>query len=126
MKSFNFRSFSSSQNHYPNPVNVRSFSRTRIYTKFNQIWQFFISTLADSSEPTAVWKSDRAGNQYLEVYDPSSQKTYYFESEQAALAWFDTRYHATGSTSSNNNSGKYKRHLPTQMATDILGHRVTF
>jgi hypothetical protein len=111
MKHLDFRSFLGSQNHYFTRINVRSFSYMRIYAKLNQLWQLFTRALTYSSEPTAVWESDRPGNRYLKVYDPSSQKTYYFDSEEAALIWFDTRYHSEDGIN-NDNLAEYNRHSP--------------
>jgi hypothetical protein len=55
-----------------------------------KIWQAFMWLWIYSPQPTAVWKRDRHGK-YLKVYDPHTRKVHRFESEQAALIWFERR-----------------------------------
>jgi hypothetical protein len=61
-------------------------------TRFNWIWQLLTTSLIRSTDPKVVWKNNRQGKRYLQIYDVTTEKQYYFESEQEARIWLEKRY----------------------------------
>lgn len=51
-----------------------------------------VAALLKTPEPKVVWRSNRSGEPYLEIYDPETEKLHYFTSEQEALIWLERRF----------------------------------
>jgi hypothetical protein len=64
------------------------FQRTGLAYGLNRL----VEALLKTPEPKVVWKSDRYGEPYLEVYDPETKASHYFTSEQDALIWLERRF----------------------------------
>jgi hypothetical protein len=55
----------------------------------DRLYQFFVHFAETSQEPKVTWKRDRQGRSYFQIYDPFTEKYYYFDSKQNALIWLD-------------------------------------
>lgn len=66
-----------------NSVSCRSFQKD-----LKQLWQGFIAFLAGNSEP----KIQRVSEDNWRVYDPKTNRSLNFTSEQEVRVWLDERY----------------------------------
>lgn len=72
---------------------TESFEKLKNIT--SQIGQSFINFLTRPPEPKVCQKSDRAGNTWWSVYDPSTGRSSNLSSEMEVRMWLEERrYHA--------------------------------
>jgi hypothetical protein len=77
-------------------TNSQAISQTTSNWKFlvqqlNGLCQALVDFLEGSQEPKIIWKRDRRGYTYFEVYDPMTEKHHRFDSEQNVRIWLDRR-----------------------------------
>jgi hypothetical protein len=65
----------------------------RLHQHCLNFWDTLIRSSVANREPKVDWKRDRQGNTYLEIFDPTTEMHWYFQSEQEARVWFDQRYY---------------------------------
>lgn len=51
------------------------------------------NTMAEPPEPQVKLRRDRSGAEIWQVFDPMTEQTLYFDSEEAVRVWFDRRYY---------------------------------
>ncbi|MBD2071660.1 hypothetical protein H6F93_29770 [Leptolyngbya sp. FACHB-671] len=61
-------------------------------SQFDRIWQLFTTKSPGSTDLKVVWKNNRQGERYLQIYDVTTEKRHYFDSEQEARIWLEKRY----------------------------------
>lgn len=61
--------------------------------RFDQLWQSFVCSAEADQEPKVTCVSDHWGQSYFKIYDPHTEKCYYFSSEEDALVWLDQSRH---------------------------------
>ncbi|MGJ3245314.1 MAG: hypothetical protein ACFE0I_04475 [Elainellaceae cyanobacterium] len=62
-------------------------------SRLQKIWQWFVSAMAQNSEPR-IWKvADAKGNPYWRVYDPASDRMTTLASEAEVRIWLEQRYY---------------------------------
>lgn len=73
----------------------RSTTTWRVLLKkaIHQIWQAIAIILPLSDEPQIYQKHDHQGNVYFHVYDPVTNSSFTFHSEQEVLVWLDERFY---------------------------------
>lgn len=71
------------------PLLQTSFDWKFIIQQSDRLWQSLLKLSKTSQEPKVIWKRDRRGYSYFEVYDPMTQKHYRFDSEQSVRIWLD-------------------------------------
>lgn len=66
---------------------------TRFLTALHQVWGSFVTELMGREEPK-IWRVyDRAGVATWRVYDPTTNQSAHFVSEQEVRVWLDQRYY---------------------------------
>ncbi|MBD2000002.1 hypothetical protein H6G00_25885 [Leptolyngbya sp. FACHB-541] len=61
-------------------------------SRFDRIWQLFTNNSPGSTDLKVVWKNNCQGERYLQIYDVTTEKRHYFDSEQEARIWLEKRY----------------------------------
>ena len=59
-----------------------------------QIKQLFANFFRKTNEPQIIARKNHRGDVYFQVYDPQTQWTGTFSSEQEVRIWLDRRYYA--------------------------------
>jgi hypothetical protein len=57
------------------------------------LWQRLLTLLSGKTEPKIWRKRDRAGNWYFRVFDPVTNLSSTFSSEQEVRVWLEQRYY---------------------------------
>jgi hypothetical protein len=66
----------------------------KVINFMTNFWQKIENSLVKTNhEPQVRQKCDRFGNQYWQVYDFYTNKSYTFGSEQDVKVWIENRYH---------------------------------
>lgn len=60
---------------------------------FNNFWVMIIDFLTRDTDPHIWEKRDRYGNVVWCVYDPTTEKTFYFSSTAEVYIWLEERYY---------------------------------
>lgn len=71
------------------PLSKTSLNRDFLVKQYDRLYQLFLRFAVVSQEPKVTWKRDRQGRSHFQIYNPSTEKYHYFDSEQDALIWLD-------------------------------------
>ena len=69
-------------------TNINAFFKTC----FRQIYSLLVHSIWDLDKPTVSYSVDRFGQSWWRVYDPTTKKTFHFDSENEARAWIEKHY----------------------------------
>lgn len=73
--------------------NARTHTAQR-HSGFDRLWQTVQNLLIDSFEPRVWQETDRRGQRFWRVYDPTTDRTGSFANENEVRIWIEQRYSA--------------------------------
>jgi hypothetical protein len=67
---------------------------TPFLQKLSQLWDAMVETILRQDQPKIYAKQNQFGDTYWKIYDPFSQSSKYFKTEQDVRIWLEKRFYS--------------------------------
>jgi hypothetical protein len=67
---------------------------TSFLQKLGQLWEAMVENILRQDQPKIYVKQNQFGDTYWKIYDPFSQSSKYFKTEQDVRIWLEKRFYS--------------------------------